>query len=178
MKATTVFLVALATAAFAGPANAIFKCTTAKGIVYQDRPCREGNEIDVRITVPTGELAPTGIVAFDEGAAANAARTDERAQTVKPVRYGGDGPSSGVKRADHKIAGAIDGDAHRRSGPATIERIIPMTSEAARKTEPSANYYSTEPFGAGRETPLQMNCESPTGEKRTFYLSNGKLTSI
>jgi hypothetical protein len=40
------------------PAHAIFKCTTAKGVVYQDRPCRDGNESDINIVIPTGELAP------------------------------------------------------------------------------------------------------------------------
>ena len=53
-----------------------------------------------------------------------------------------------------------------------------MTADQARKTDPSAKYYATEGFGAGSDTPAQMNCESPTGEKRVFYLSNGKLTSI
>ena len=53
-----------------------------------------------------------------------------------------------------------------------------MTTDQARTTDPSAKYYATEAFGAGPETPTQMNCESPTGEKRVFYLSNGKLTSI
>ena len=42
MKATTVLCLTIAAAAFTGPASAVFKCTTAKGTVYQDRPCREG----------------------------------------------------------------------------------------------------------------------------------------
>src|SRR5262245_52346661 len=33
MKPTTVLFVALAATAFAGPAHAVFKCTTAKGVV-------------------------------------------------------------------------------------------------------------------------------------------------
>ena len=54
----------------------------------------------------------------------------------------------------------------------------PVTADQARKTDPSAKYYATEGFNAGSDTPAQMNCESPSGEKRVFYLSNGKLTSI
>ena len=53
-----------------------------------------------------------------------------------------------------------------------------MTAEQARKTDPTAKYYAAESFGSGAETPVQMNCESPSGEKRMFYLSDGKLTSI
>ena len=178
MRATTVLFVALATAAFAGPANAIFKCTTAKGVVYQDRPCREGTENDVRITVPTGELAPKGISASDQGAG-NPAHMEDHTQSVKPVHNDRDRPSSVVKRADERTeGGATDGNSHRKDAPATIDRTTPMTSDQARKTEPSAKYYATESFGAGSETPMQMNCESPSGEKRMFYLSNGKLTSI
>ena len=105
MRATTVLFVALATAAFAGPANAIFKCTTAKGVVYQDRPCREGNENDVRITVPTGELAPKGISASDQGAG-NPAHMEDHTQSVKPVHNDRDRPSSVVKRADSR-GGAV-----------------------------------------------------------------------
>ena len=71
MKTTTALCLALAATAFAGPANAIFKCTTAKGVVYQDRPCREGNETDVTIVVPTGEGAPRVSATADEAATAN-----------------------------------------------------------------------------------------------------------
>ena len=45
-------------ALFTGNAEAIYKCTTPKGVVYQDRPCKEGTESDVTIVIPTGELAP------------------------------------------------------------------------------------------------------------------------
>ena len=37
MKNVTLICAMAAVAAFAGPAHAIFKCTTAKGVVYQDR---------------------------------------------------------------------------------------------------------------------------------------------
>ena len=60
----------------------------------------------------------------------------------------------------------------------TVEKTVPFTADDARKTDPSAKYYATDGFGTGSDTPSQMNCESPTGEKRVFYLSNGKLTSI
>ena len=62
MKNLSLVCAMAAVAAFAGPAHAVFKCTTAKGVVYQDRPCREGTESDVRIVVPTGEVAPREIV--------------------------------------------------------------------------------------------------------------------
>ena len=55
---------------------------------------------------------------------------------------------------------------------------VPMTAEQARKTEPTAKYYTTDVTSADAETPEQMTCESPSGEKRRFILTNGKLTSI
>jgi hypothetical protein len=61
--------------------------------------------------------------------------------------------------------------------PTGAEKGSPAADQA-RKTDPSAKYYATEGFNAGGDTPAQMNCESPSGEKRVFYLSNGKLTSI
>ena len=179
MKATTVLCVAIAATAFAGPASAVFKCTTAKGVVYQDRPCREGNESDVRITVPTGELAPRATPATDDASAPNQVRADDRTQTVKLLRQSGDGATGAAKSAAPKTAaGASDADGRRKDASAALERTTPMTADEARKTEPSAKYYSTESFSAGTQTPMQMNCESPSGERRTFYLSDGKLTSI
>lgn len=179
MNPTTALFVAIAAAVFAGPANAVFKCTTAKGVVYQDRPCREGNETDVRITVPTGEVMPKGTTGADEAASPNSPRSEDRTQSVKPVRYFGDGPTSAAKRAEQmKSEADASADGRRKDAPVTLDRTTPMTSDQARKTDPSAKYYSTESFSAGSETPMQMNCESPTGEKRMFYLSNGKLTSI
>ena len=179
MNTTTVLCLAIAAAAFAGPANAIFKCATAKGVVYQDRPCREGNETDVRITIPTGELAPKSAATAEEGAAANNPRAEERTQSVKPVRYFGDGPTA-TKQGERKSDAATTGDdsSRRKDAPTSLERTAPITSDQARKTDPSAKYYATDGFGTGNDTPAQMNCESPSGEKRVFYLSNGKLTSI
>jgi len=179
MNATTVLFVAIAAAAFAGPANAIFKCTTAKGVVYQDRPCRDGTETDVRITVPTGEVMPKG-TATDDASTANPPRTEERTQSVKSVRYLGGSPATAAKRAGpQKIeADASDADGRRKDAPVALERTTPMTPDQARKTEPSAKYYSPEAFSAGNQTPVTMNCESSSGEKRMFYLSDGKLTSI
>ena len=181
MKATTALCVAIAATAFAGPASAVFKCTTAKGVVYQDRPCREGTETDVRITVPTGQVAPSGTTGADEAGLANGSTPEGRTQSVKPVRYFGDGPTSAAKRAAEQQkadTGASDADGRRRDNPATLERNAPLNAEQARKTDPSAKYYSNESFSAGSQTPVQMNCESPSGEKRMFYLSDGKLTSI
>ena len=53
-----------------------------------------------------------------------------------------------------------------------------MTAEQVAKTEPTAKYYTTDAPAPGADTPQQMTCESPTGEKRVFILANGKLTSI
>ncbi len=86
MKATTALCLAIAVAAFAGPANAIFKCSTAKGVVYQDRPCRDGNESDINIVIPTGELAPRASGAVDDGATANNPRSDDRANAPRASR--------------------------------------------------------------------------------------------
>jgi hypothetical protein len=179
MKATTVLCVAIAATAFAGPASAVFKCTTAKGTVYQDRPCREGNETDVRITVPTGELAPKATTAAADGVSAPPSRSEDRTQSVKSVRQLSDGTTSTAKRAEQSTdAGASDSSGRSKDAPVTTERSTPMTADQARKTDPSAKYYSTESFSVGNQTPMQMNCESPSGERRTFYLSDGKLTSI
>ena len=178
MKATTLLCVAVAAAAFAGPASAVFKCTTAKGVIYQDRPCREGNETDVRITIPTGELAPKSTPAADDGNSAGNSGSEDRTQSVKLVRHSGDGPTTGTK-SPKTDAGASESDGRRKNiTPASIERTSSITADQARKTEPTAKYYANESFGTGGETPMQMNCESPSGEKRMFYLSNGKLTSI
>ena len=59
-----------------------------------------------------------------------------------------------------------------------MESVLPMTADEARKTEPSAKYYTTDAAAPGAETPTSMTCESPTGEKRRFILTNGTLTSI
>ena len=179
MKSTTVLCLAVAAAAFAGPASAVFKCTTAKGIVYQDRPCREGEETDVRLTVNTSEFAPKANQNSDE--ATLNTRPDGLTRSVTPARSSNDGSPAGTKSTGRKNADAAAGesDSGRRKDSSTLAaRDVPITSEQARKTDPSAKYYSTESFSAGSETPTQMNCESPSGERRTFYLSNGKLTSI
>jgi len=176
MRVTTALCVALAATAFAAPAHAVFKCTTPKGIVYQDRPCREGDETDVRIVVPTGELAPKSTATVEDAATANAPRAEEQTKSVKPVRYSGDGPKSAERKG--REATATGDDASRRRDAPSSERTAPMTADQARMTDPSAKYYATDGFGTGHDTPTQMNCESPTGEKRVFYLSNGKLTSI
>jgi len=179
MKATTLLFAACAAAAFAGPAHAVFKCTTVKGVVYQDRPCLEGNETDVRLTVPTGEVAPTPATSTDDPASGAAPRSEDRTRSVKLARNYGDAPAKTGQRTEQKTdAGATDANRRRTEAPLTAERTSPMSAEQARQTEPSAKYYSTEAFGAGNDTPMQMNCESPSGERRTFYLTNGKLTSI
>jgi hypothetical protein len=46
-----------------------------------------------------------------------------------------------------------------------VEKAVPARAEEVRKADPSAKYYATEGFNAGGDTPAQMNCESPSGEK-------------
>ena len=182
VKKVSLICAMAAVAAFAGPAHAIFKCTTAKGVVYQDRPCREGTETDVRITVPTGEAALKSPAAPDDEAQANAPRIETRFGAPKPGRTNGDNPVSVAKPADRKsgdvVSGAADAARKKDSRTTAENTAAPLTPDQARKADPTAKYYATESFGPGSETPAQMNCESPTGEKRVFYLSNGKLTSI
>lgn len=174
MKATTALCLAIALAAVAGPANAVFKCTTAKGVVYQDRPCRDGNETDINIVIPTGELAPRASIGADDGATANTPRSDDRTTAPRATRNAGESSAAAAKRGSDTAANG--GETSLRSLP--VEKAVPATADQARKGDPSAKYYATEGFGAGSDTPAQMNCESPSGEKRVFYLSNGKLTSI
>jgi hypothetical protein len=133
----------------------------------------------MRITVPTGELAPRATPGTDDASAPSQVRADDRTQTVKLLRQFGDGAPGAANSAAPKTgAGTSDADGRRKDASAALERTTPMTADEARKTEPSAKYYSTESFSAGTQTPMQMNCESPSGERRTFYLSDGKLTSI
>lgn len=180
MKATTALCLAIAAAAFAGPANAIFKCTTAKGVVYQDRPCRDGNETDLNIVIPTGEIAPPASATADETTTGNA-RPEDRANAPRGLRNFGERAPTAAKPAERRASDPSSNGAdtpRRKDASASAESAAPLTPEQARKTDPSAKYYATEAFGAGGDTPSQMNCESPSGEKRVFYLSNGKLTSI
>ena len=176
MKATTALCLAIAVAAFAGPANAIFKCTTAKGVVYQDRPCRDGNESDLTIVIPTGEVAPRASGGADDGATASNPRSDDRAGAPRATRNAGEPSATATRRGSD--AATNGGETSQRSAPTNVEKGVPVSADQARKTDPSAKYYATEGFNAGSDTPAQMNCESPSGEKRVFYLSNGKLTSI
>ena len=182
MKTASLLCVAAAAAAFAGPSDAIYKCATAKGVVYQDRPCREGNETDVQIVIPTGEVAPRIVAAPVEGGQANGARGENIANAPKSGRTYGDDPVSVAKPADRKTAdsaaNAADNTRTKDARTSTENAGAPLTAEQAGRTEPSAKYYATDSFGPGGETPARMNCESPTGEKRVFYLSNGNLTSI
>ena len=177
MKRTTLLCALAVTAAFAGHAEAIYKCTTPKGIVYQDRPCREGTESDVTIVIPTGELAPKAGAAQDDSTQANAVRGDSKSGAQKQGR-GGDESASATKPADNRGSNAASSNETRKNGARVVESVLPMSAEEARKTEPTAKYYTTDAAAPGAEAPEQMTCESPTGEKRRFILTNGKLTSI
>ena len=177
----TMLLCALAvTAAFAGQAEAVYKCTTSKGVIYQDRPCKEGTESDVTIVIPTGEMAPKAGSAQDDPTPANVVRQESRFDASKQGRTGDD-PASASKSADNRnttsAATSAADDARKRSAR-VVESVLPMTADDARKADPTAKYYTTDAAGPGAEVPEHMTCESPTGEKRRFILTNGKLTSI
>jgi len=182
MKHTTLFCLVVAFAAFAGNAQAIYKCTTAKGVVYQDRPCREGNETDVQIVVPTGEVAPKQMPAPDNGPQANGTPVESRPPATKSGRTSVDDPATVVKpiekRASESSATASDAARKKEAQTGADNPGSSMVAEQAQKTEPSAKYYTSDGFGIGTDTPGRLTCESATGEKRVFYLSNGKLTSI
>jgi hypothetical protein len=182
MKKASVLCLVLMAGAFAGPAEAIYKCTTAKGVVYQDRPCREGTETDVRIVIPTGEMAPKALPAQDENAQVNGARGEGRFGAPKTDRATGDDAASVTKPADKKSSNdaALNSgeDARTKGTRSSADARVPITAEQAQKTEPSAKYYTTDGTASGVDTPEQMTCESPSGEKRRFILTNGKLTSI
>jgi len=193
MKPKTLFFAMMVAAAFAGNAEAIYKCTTAKGVVYQDRPCREGTEADVQIVIPTGELAPKAISLQEDAGRASDAAMDSRSGAARAGRSsGGDAGSAGAP-GNRKTASAANGgtagkpsaaakgaeDSRRNDARAPAEaQGVPMTAEQARNTEPSAKYYTIDGAWPKAEIPQQMNCESPSGEKRQFLLSNGKLSSI
>lgn len=175
------FYCAIAVAAlFSSHTEAIYKCTTAKGVVYQDRPCREGSESDVQIVIPTGELAPKAALSNDDGTQSNNARIESPPTASKQGRSG-DNTSTASKATDRR--GASEGtptsdDSGKRDSRQVVEKVVPMTPEQARKAEATAKYYTTDTSTSGVETPEHMTCESPTGEKRKFILTNGKLTSI
>jgi hypothetical protein len=182
MKHKTLFCLMVVAAAFAGNAEAIYKCTTAKGVVYQDRPCREGAETDVQIVIPTGEIAPKSIASQDDQPQANSAPGESRIGAPKPGHASADNPVSVTKPADKRsnqtAANAAD-DPRKQDVRSVVDNSsVPMTAEQARKAEATAKYFTTDGTASGSETPEHMTCESPSGEKRRFILTNGKMTSI
>jgi hypothetical protein len=181
MKRTTLYCLMFLGAAVTGNAEAIYKCTSAKGIVYQDRPCQEGAETDVRIVIPTGEIAPKNLSTQEDEAAASGARVEGRFGAPKSGRTPSDDPAAGTKPTDKganpKSTKAGD-ELQKKDARAADKAGVPMTAEQAQKAEPTAKYYSTDAAAPGFDVPQQMTCESPSGEKRIFFLTNGKLTSI
>lgn len=183
MKRTTLFYAAILIAAVAGNAHAVFKCTTAKGVVYQDRPCREGNETDVPIVVPTGEVFKKPAASPDDAAPAGAAPAETRSNAPRAGRTSADEPAP-VAKYSGKRNGERNGEAGAPPADGTPKKDTQAnagaatTSEPARNAEPSAKYYTNDGFGSGTDTPGRLTCESSTGEKRVFYLSDGKLMSI
>jgi hypothetical protein len=180
LKNTTLLCAIAISAAFAGHAEAIYKCATPKGVVYQDRPCREGTESDVTIVIPTGEMAPRAGSAQDDSAQPNVGRQEGRFGASKQGRIA-DEPAAATKPADNRAANpanSIAADQATKGNSRVVESLLPMTADEARKNEPTAKYYTTDGAAPGTETPEHMTCESPTGEKRRFILTNGKMTSI
>ena len=180
LKNTTLLCALAAAILSAGPAEAIYKCTTPKGVVYQDRPCKEGTESDVSIVNNGMDPGTKAGTAQDDPAQSNAMRQDGKAGATKTARTNED-PASSTRPNDSRATNAAtsSGDpAVKRNGIRTVESVLPMSIEEARQTEPSAKYYTTDAASPGTDTPQQMTCESPNGEKRRFILSNGKMTSI
>ena len=181
MKRTTLYCLMFLGAALTGNAEAIYKCTTAKGVVYQDRPCQEGAETDVRIVIPTGEIAPRNLSTQDDEAATSGARVESRFGAPKAGRAPADDPAPVTKPADkspNQKATKAGDDSAKKDARAADKAGAPMTAEQAQKTEPTAKYYAADAPSPGFDVPQQMTCESPSGEKRIFFLTNGKLTSI
>lgn len=178
MKNATLILAVSVAALFAGHAEAIYKCTTPKGVVYQDRPCKEGAESGVTIVIPTGQLAPKAGVAQDDAGQPGVVSPESRFDAPRQGRVT-DESTSATKPADTRRAGATTSGAadQAKRNARVVESVLPMTADEARKTEPTAKYYTTD-AAAGAETPTSMTCESPTGEKRRFILTNGTMTSI
>ena len=189
MKATTLLGVMLAAVAVAAPAHAVFKCTTANGVLYQDLPCKEGDETKVRIVIPTGELAPKTLSGSgsqdnlsrrENGTAAR--KTSGTANEESATLNRGPGKSANAVAGSRGYESAVGAGSEGRSrdgkNAAVGSADNASAAEQARNSEPSAKYYATERFGNGSETPSHMTCETANGEKRVFYLSNGKLSSI
>jgi hypothetical protein len=179
-NASLLVLIAM-TSVFAGHAQAIYKCTTSRGVIYQDRPCKEGAETDVAIVIPTGEIAPKALPAPDDRIQGNPPSPDSRIEKSKPGRSG-ENPVTATRPADSRAAvdataNAAD-DSQKKDARTNVNNSAPMTAEQARKADPTAKYYTTDGAAPGAETPGRMTCESPTGEKRLFILTNGQLTSI
>jgi hypothetical protein len=134
----------------------------------------------VSIVINTGELAPKAGAAQDDPVQANTVRPDNKPGASKQARTSED-PASVTKPGDNRATNAAtssDADGMTRRGLRVVESLLPMSADEARRTEPSAKYYTTDGAAPGAETPEQMTCESPNGEKRRFILSNGKMTSI
>jgi hypothetical protein len=177
LKNTTLLCAVAAVAVFfAGQADAIYKCTTPKGVVYQDRPCKEGAESDVSIVTNATELGLKAASAQDDPSRVNAARTDGNTGAARTSRANDDAASMS-RPADNRASSSNAGDSTSKR-VRTIESVLPMSADEARRTDPTAKYYTTDAAAPGTETPGEMTCESPNGEKRRFILSNGKLTSI
>jgi len=180
LKNTTLLCTLAAAALFAANAEAIYKCTTPKGVVYQDRPCKEGTESDVSIVINTTDLAAKAGAVQDDPAQANASRPESKSGAPKASRSSDD-PASVTKPSDNRATNPASNAADlmaKRNGVRTVESVLPMSTDEARRTEPSAKYYTTDGAAPGADTPEQMTCESPSGEKRRFILTNGKMTSI
>ncbi len=179
MRHTTLFCVMVAAAAIAGNAEAIYKCTTAKGVVYQDRPCRDGAETDVQIVIPTGEIAPKSSATQDDEAQANSPRVESRFGAPRSGRAANDNAVTVTKPTDRKSSVATTTRRPKKDARSAADNArVPMTADAGAQDRSNRQVLRHRVVRARRRDARQMNCESPTGEKRVFYLSNGKLTSI
>jgi hypothetical protein len=165
MKLASLLCMVAVTAVWSGHAAALYKCTTAQGVVYQDRPCKEGAEEGLQLTHSSmlgGDRSATDQAV---AAKADAGGKDEKIVLAKAAakkseaadRY----PAVEAKKTDAATKYPAGGDAA-------------PTAEVVRRTDPlGTRYYAA--FGApGAAVPENITCQTAGGEKWQFVLQGGK----
>jgi len=160
MKTVSLLGVTLLAAVCAGNAHALFKCTTARGIVYQDRPCAEGTEEDIQIVNSSMPESAPGY-AQDQVVVTKS----DRGRKEPPVMVA----KAGRKADAAKYAGA---DTGRRDTGALGEEGSP-TYDPTRNPA-GTRYYAAFGSAEGGSPPQNITCQTPTGEKWQFFLQGGK----
>jgi hypothetical protein len=198
MSKGSLLSVMIIAAAFAGNAEAVYKCTTSKGVVYQDHPCIVGTETDLQLVVPTGQVAPTALSSDGEASQVNGTGAEARSGAARANRASANNvAAAGKSGATDKGTGtASRASAARGAGyPSSASSassasgnsdsqgssnypVDAAMAEQLQNTQPSARYFTVDSAAPGMEMPESMNCESPNGDKRRFFFANGKLSSI